>query len=516
MKKILLFLLLTVSIAAQAQNKFRQPVNMYDTLRLFKGASVGKILQCVTDSGSCAWVTAGGSADTTWAWSLHGNSNTDPSVNFIGTTDSVDLVFKADGIRSGWIDVDFYNITLGINALQSITSGSENIAIGYEAMNNLTNSLNNIAIGSGTGSTLLTGDNNTLIGGGADVATSSTQNSIAIGSGANAATNQFALSSSITNLQFNLNGQTNGYVLTTNGTTADWQPVLRIGNDTLNVTVNPYTGRIKANLEPDSNLFLIGDTATPQFLAYGSLNSDGITSFTNFGALYNHEITTTNGYHLLQNINFKDTGLLRFATQPELITKKHGQFAFGFANYESGTTKVTNLYCGRAITPGNYEDMNYIAAEYDTLTGKSRCILDVRPDSVSTGKDRQLILQQQNLSYVVAGATISTLDTVGTFTTAKVITAVQYNAPSTGATVNSDGSPQLILNPASTIATLTVAFPTSPVNGQLFNISSTQVITSLTLTSSATILGTLTTIALDGCAGWVYSSTIPAWVKAHN
>jgi len=46
-----------LSMASFAQNKFRQPVNMYDTLRLFKGAQPGKFLKCVTDSGSCAWVT---------------------------------------------------------------------------------------------------------------------------------------------------------------------------------------------------------------------------------------------------------------------------------------------------------------------------------------------------------------------------------------------------------------------------------------------------------------------------
>lgn len=52
------------------------------------------------------------------------------------------------------------------------------------------------------------------------------KNSIMLGTNATTATaNQFALSDSITTMKLNLNGQTNGYVLMTNGTTANWQPI---------------------------------------------------------------------------------------------------------------------------------------------------------------------------------------------------------------------------------------------------------------------------------------------------
>jgi hypothetical protein len=97
-----------------------------------------------------------------------------------------------------------------------------------------------------------------------------------------------------------------------------------------------------------------------------------------------------------------------------------------------------------------------------------------------------------------------------------LITVPQYETPLTGTTVTSDGSQQLIINPLGTLLALTVAFPATPVDGQRFDISCTQIITGLTLTSSATILGTLTTFAaVNGFAGWVYSATAVSWVRHH-
>lgn len=100
--------------------------------------------------------------------------------------------------------------------------------------------------------------------------------------------------------------------------------------------------------------------------------------------------------------------------------------------------------------------------------------------------------------------------------TGALITVPQYAAPLTGDTVTSNGSQQLVINPAGTLLALTVDFPATPVDGQRFDISCTQIITGLTLTAAATILGTLTTFAAaDAFAGWVYSATAAAWVRQH-
>jgi hypothetical protein len=100
--------------------------------------------------------------------------------------------------------------------------------------------------------------------------------------------------------------------------------------------------------------------------------------------------------------------------------------------------------------------------------------------------------------------------------TGALITVPQYATPLTGTTVTSNGSQQLVINPAGTLLALTVAFPATPVDGQRFDISCTQIITGLTLTSAATILGTLTTFAAaNAFAGWVYSATAASWVRQH-
>ncbi len=91
-------------------------------------------------------------------------------------------------------------------------------------------------------------------------------------------------------------------------------------------------------------------------------------------------------------------------------------------------------------------------------------------------------------------------------------TAVQYATPTTGSTVTSDGSPQLILNPGGALLALTIAFPASPADGQIFKFCSTQAVTTLTL-SGGTIAGALTTIATNGFASYVYSSSAAEWVR---
>jgi hypothetical protein len=88
------------------------------------------------------------------AWSTTGNTGIDPETNFIGPTDSVDLNFKINGTRHGWLGrtgsiawgknallnsyTTIYNIGIGINALQSLTTAEGNTAAGHFALQNST------------------------------------------------------------------------------------------------------------------------------------------------------------------------------------------------------------------------------------------------------------------------------------------------------------------------------------------------------------------------------------------
>lgn len=91
--------------------------------------------------------------------------------------------------------------------------------------------------------------------------------------------------------------------------------------------------------------------------------------------------------------------------------------------------------------------------------------------------------------------------------------SVQAAAPTTGQTVTvSSGTTALLLNPAGTLATLTVTLPSSPVDGQPLIISTSQALTALTV-NGGTIVGTLTTLALGGYAYFVYGATATKWFR---
>ncbi|MAN10931.1 MAG: hypothetical protein CMN63_00675 [Sphingobium sp.] len=78
-------------------------------------------------------------------------------------------------------------------------------------------------------------------------------------------------------------------------------------------------------------------------------------------------------------------------------------------------------------------------------------------------------------------------------------------APSTARTV------EVYLNHTSSLASLTVAFPT-PVDGQRFLLLWREAVTSLTMTApTGTILGGLTSAPVNARTGWVYNAATASW-----
>jgi len=175
-------------------------------------------------------------------WSLTGNSGTTAGTNFVGTTDAVDLVFKANSIQSGRIDLSNLNTSFGYYTLASNTtgvgstafgttslqnqiSGAYNTAYGYQSLKSLTIGGANTGLGSFAGDSITTGNNNTIIGYAADVTSGASLGRIALGSNAQADTNyQFALPDNITSMKFGGNSFTlpttdgsSNAVLQTNG-----------------------------------------------------------------------------------------------------------------------------------------------------------------------------------------------------------------------------------------------------------------------------------------------------------
>jgi hypothetical protein len=90
-------------------------------------------------------------------------------------------------------------------------------------------------------------------------------------------------------------------------------------------------------------------------------------------------------------------------------------------------------------------------------------------------------------------------------------------APTTGATVLVTAATVdivQVIDPAGTIATLTITLPTADHDGQKVNIASTQIVTALTLNSAAgTIVGAATSLAVGSFATYVWLSSQTKWYR---
>jgi hypothetical protein len=99
-----------------------------------------------------------------------------------------------------------------------------------------------------------------------------------------------------------------------------------------------------------------------------------------------------------------------------------------------------------------------------------------------------------------------------------------YNAPLTGATITMTAQQRrLIIDPAGTISTLTVVMPAAStlVDGQLFNLCTTQIVSTLTVTAgSGTTVNSAPTALLvpvttggASCVGWLYRTANTTWYR---
>ena len=92
------------------------------------------------------------------------------------------------------------------------------------------------------------------------------------------------------------------------------------------------------------------------------------------------------------------------------------------------------------------------------------------------------------------------------------VAGYEYNAPVSGATVVATAG-ALLLEPAGTLATLTVTLPPDPVDGQIFELSTTQQITALTVQGAAgeTVRGATFTLNPDSGSSWRYRTASVTW-----
>lgn len=166
-------------------------------------------------------------------WGLQGNSGTDPSTNFIGTKDNVDLVFKINNTESGRLSLYQLSASFGHNAL----AGYKSTAIGYAATT--TTNTESVAIGYNSSSVFQS------VSVGAD-ASNSGNNAIAIGQNANAGFQSSAIGAS-TSATGN-NSTAIGFGATTSQANA-----LILGNSSVKVGIGTSTPANALEVNASSN-----------------------------------------------------------------------------------------------------------------------------------------------------------------------------------------------------------------------------------------------------------------------
>jgi hypothetical protein len=114
-------------------------------------------------------------------WKTNGNSGTDSTMHFIGTTDPRGLRFKINNIQAGFLGQSG-NTFFGLRAGSNASGTYSNVAIGNGALSGLVTANNTIAIGDSALFSLIDGTENTALGSKALFANIGGIGNVAIGS----------------------------------------------------------------------------------------------------------------------------------------------------------------------------------------------------------------------------------------------------------------------------------------------------------------------------------------------
>jgi hypothetical protein len=98
------------------------------------------------------------------SWQLSGNSGTNPTTHFIGTTDNKPIIFKTNNNRVGELSSSTDNVFWGISSGQANTSGAGNATLGGQALASNTTGNLNTALGAWTLHSNNTGNWNVAVG----------------------------------------------------------------------------------------------------------------------------------------------------------------------------------------------------------------------------------------------------------------------------------------------------------------------------------------------------------------
>ncbi len=289
-------------------------------------------------------------------WALTGNAGTNPSVNFIGTTDANPLVFRVNNVRAGFIDYDNTkgNTSFGYQNLISNT-GAYNTAFGYNSLYSNTTGFDNTANGNSALYYNTTGYYNTANG--AFALYYNTTGYLNTANGTDALFNNTTGYSNTANGPFALVYNTTGYENTANGDDALYSNTT--GDDN---TANGYTALFH-------NTTGTGNTANGPFALY--YNTTGFSNTANGAyALYSNTTgdgNTANGTDALYSDTTGFSNTANGAGALYANTTGYSNTANGHEALYANTTGYSNTANGLDALFYNTTGFDNTANGYDAL-----------------------------------------------------------------------------------------------------------------------------------------------------
>ncbi len=254
-------------------------------------------------------------------WSINGNSGTNPTTNFIGTTDNQDLAFRTNNVEKvritakGQIETtQLQSVWIGENAGNSVTSGTRNTLVGRNAGTAITTGLDNTAIGGLTLSNLSTGVDNTSIGLGA--------------------------------LLYLQNGNGNTFVGEQSGenlATGNYNTVLgHLAGENMNGSANIFIGYQAGNSTTGSNKLIIdnSDDGTNSFI-YGEMDNEILRANAEVQVIRNS--TSTISHLDLIETTANDGSRLKFSNSTETT---NNWLLYGRADNTDADSRLNIFYSG--------------------------------------------------------------------------------------------------------------------------------------------------------------------------
>lgn len=329
-------------------------------------------------------------------WGLTGNAGTNAAVNFIGTTDNVDLVFKRSNIKAGFIgttttslgnssgSLGLNNTFIGADSGKNVfnPSGSNNnTAVGFQAGRSISGSVGghsglNTIMGYQAGFSV-TGGKNTIIGSSSSVTSGSNNVVLGFGAGISSGSNNIVIGPGAGNVS-PLNGQSNQLIIDADNS-PNANPLIYGRFDTDNLVFNVNSG-----VTPFSSAVEINGRNQESGLRFKNLTSAFVPNATDTKFL----TVETNGNVVLRNLPSGFTTTNTLASAANTMTSNVNGVTSSASIVNSLTTNVT----GNTLTTTVNGVSSSVTLPSSSITDTDQQTLSVNGDQLTISNGNTVTL----------------------------------------------------------------------------------------------------------------------------